>query len=63
MGCCGRGCTETGFESFKAKQHQELSGETMVGGSSFRVGLGAGAGEGVRWVWRHLRRLGLVGFV
>lgn len=62
MGCSGCGWAEMGFESFEAKQHQELSGETMVGGPSFRDGLGAAA-----VVWedrvvesRCLRRLVLV---
>lgn len=51
---------------FEAGQHQGLwSGETMVGGSSFRI---CCPGESVRAeaemvVSRYLRRLGLVGWV
>lgn len=45
-------------------QHQEFSGETIVGGSSFRVGMLLTEEEEEEdkvVVSRHLRRLGLVG--
>lgn len=47
-------------------QHQEFSGETIVGGSSFRVGLLLSLSKEedkvvVVVVSRHLRRLGFVG--
>lgn len=69
MGCARRGLAEMGFESFEAKQHQVFSDETMVGGPSFRAGLGgpaaAAGGEDRVVESRHLRCLALVllGFV